>query len=332
MKISVGDKVRFLNEVGGGVVSRTEGDEMVYVLDDDGFEVPALRTEVVIVEKHSKVNTPGNAVGEMEPDGYEFEESDEEGEPKLLLACTSDKDLPGNIRLYLINDSNFFAFYSIGRCNNANIINAYHGTIEPNTKLALDNLAINFVDGVEYECQLVLFRKSKEYTPIKPLEKRFKFSGSKLLKENSYSNNAYLEDKAFLIYLLKDTFERKLEELSTQEIKKAVAQKEQKPRVRKAVRRDDNEILEIDLHIHELLDDTRGMSNKEILEYQLGKFHEIMNENKNRSNRKIVFIHGKGNGVLKSEIIKSLNKKYSWHSYQDASFEQYGFGATMVKI
>ncbi|WP_027471064.1 Smr/MutS family protein [Saccharicrinis fermentans] len=332
MKISVGDKVRFLNEVGGGVVSRTEGDKMIYVLDEDGFEVPALRTEVVIVGKKATVDTPANQTSQVEPDGYEFEESPEEGEPKLMLACTRDESLTGNIRLYLVNDSNFFVFYTIGRYNNAKISNAYHGVVEPNTKIALDNMAIHYVDGVEYECQLMLFRKSKEYTPYKPLVKKIKLSGSKLLKDNSYVSNDYMDDKALLVYLVKDTFEKKLEELSAKDIKNVVAQKEQKPKGKKAVRRNDKEILEVDLHIHELLDDTRGMSNKEMLEYQLTKFHEIMKENKNQANRKIVFIHGKGNGILKSEIIKNLKKNYTWHSYQDASFEQYGFGATMVTI
>ena len=39
-----------------------------------------------------------------------------------------------------------------------------------------------------------------------------------------------------------------------------------------------NEIIEIDLHISELLDDTRGMSNSEILNYQLDKFREVMEQ------------------------------------------------------
>lgn len=41
-----------------------------------------------------------------------------------------------------------------------------------------------------------------------------------------------------------------------------------------------NEILEIDLHFNELLDDTRGMGNAEILNYQLDKFREVMEKYK----------------------------------------------------
>lgn len=91
-------------------------------------------------------------------------------------------------------------------------------------------------------------------------------------------------------------------------------------------------MLEVDLHINQLLDTTAGMSNKEMLDYQMNKFHEVMKENKSNKKRKIVFIHGKGDGVLKSEIIKAFKRDYKHLDYQDASFQEYGYGATMVII
>ena len=62
------------------------------------------------------------------------------------------------------------------------------------------------------------------------------------------------------------------------------------------------------------------------------KFYEVITENKKQKNKKIVFIHGKGDGVLKSEIIKALKKNFKQYDYQDASFQEYGYGATMVII
>ena len=55
-----------------------------------------------------------------------------------------------------------------------------------------------------------------------------------------------------------------------------------------------NGIIEVDLHIDSLLDDTHGMSNSEILNYQLDKFREVIEANKEKREQKIVFIHGKG--------------------------------------
>ncbi len=45
-----------------------------------------------------------------------------------------------------------------------------------------------------------------------------------------------------------------------------------------------------------------------------------------------MFIHGKGEGVLRRAIINELTYKYKSYTYQDASFQEYGYGATMVTI
>ena len=47
---------------------------------------------------------------------------------------------------------------------------------------------------------------------------------------------------------------------------------------------------------------------------------------------KIVFIHGKGEGVLRNALMKEFNHRYKGHQVQDASFREYGFGATQVTI
>ena len=57
-----------------------------------------------------------------------------------------------------------------------------------------------------------------------------------------------------------------------------------------------------------------------------------MAENKTKKGQKIVFIHGKGEGVLRSAILSELKLKYKNFSVQDASFKEYGFGATMVTV
>ncbi len=46
----------------------------------------------------------------------------------------------------------------------------------------------------------------------------------------------------------------------------------------------------------------------------------------------MVFIHGVGNGKLKYEIHKLLDTRFAGLKYQDASFKEYGFGATLVYL
>jgi dsDNA-specific endonuclease/ATPase MutS2 len=74
------------------------------------------------------------------------------------------------------------------------------------------------------------------------------------------------------------------------------------------------------------------MSNADMLHLQIETFHKTLAENKNNKGLKIVFIHGKGDGVLRSEIEKQLRTRYKSFYFQDASFREYGFGATMVTI
>jgi len=91
-------------------------------------------------------------------------------------------------------------------------------------------------------------------------------------------------------------------------------------------------IIEVDLHINQLLDNTLGMTNADMMNVQLSKFRQTMEENKARKGQKIVFIHGKGEGVLRNAILTELKSKYKKFPVQDASFKEYGFGATMVTI
>ena len=90
------------------------------------------------------------------------------------------------------------------------------------------------------------------------------------------------------------------------------------------------DLVEIDLHIHELLEDTRGLANHEMLEVQLGRFRNELDTAIANGTRRIVFIHGIGNGTLKQELRKELTTKYKNYYFQDASFKEYGYGATMV--
>ena len=74
------------------------------------------------------------------------------------------------------------------------------------------------------------------------------------------------------------------------------------------------------------------MNSADILHYQMDVFKKTMAEYKNKKGQKIIFIHGKGEGVLRQAIVHELNYRYKSCSYQDASFQEYGYGATQVTI
>lgn len=55
--MKIGDKVRFLSEVGGGKVAGFQGKNIVLVEDEDGFQMPMLINEVVVVGEESYETT-----------------------------------------------------------------------------------------------------------------------------------------------------------------------------------------------------------------------------------------------------------------------------------
>ena len=92
-----------------------------------------------------------------------------------------------------------------------------------------------------------------------------------------------------------------------------------------------NEIIfEVDLHINQLVNSTAGLDNFDMLTIQLETAKRKLEYAIQKRISKVVFIHGVGEGVLKSEL-EYLYKKYPV-KYYDASYQKYGLGATEVYI
>lgn len=88
--------------------------------------------------------------------------------------------------------------------------------------------------------------------------------------------------------------------------------------------------MEINLHIEELLDNYSGMSNAEIINVQLRHFQKALDKAIIGRYRKLIVIHGVGNGRLKHEVRRILDNEEM--RYYDGSYAKYGYGATEVFI
>tara|TARA_B100000780_G_scaffold226085_1_gene165257 strand:+ start:768 stop:1316 length:549 start_codon:yes stop_codon:yes gene_type:complete len=96
-------------------------------------------------------------------------------------------------------------------------------------------------------------------------------------------------------------------------------------------KKENNEvILEVDLHINQLIKSTTGMDNFEMLSLQLETAKRKIEYAISKRISKIIFIHGVGEGVLKSEL-HYLFGRYPVRFY-DASYKKYGLGATEVYV
>ncbi len=349
-KLQIGDTIRFLNTIGGGKVKGFQDKNIVIVEDEHGFDIPVLATECIAVrtadskkleETEVKEETikAANApqIDTIEDDAPEETLSGERITSCLVYLPTDIKKLSTTtFECFFVNDSNYYLFINYMSRTNSSWQSRYSGLVEPNTKLFLEEFDKTLLNDMEQVCvQYVAFKHHKPYSLKSPVSVEFKIDTVKFYKLHSFKENDYYEDDALVYYITRrDTPERQIV-ISKEEIERALREKDEtparRPRVQKIVKKKDD-ILEIDLHIHELLDSTAGMSNKDMLDYQMDKFHEVMKENINNKKRRIVFIHGKGDGVLKKEIYKAIKKEYRRVDCQDASFQEYGYGATMVII
>lgn len=91
------------------------------------------------------------------------------------------------------------------------------------------------------------------------------------------------------------------------------------------------DVWEIDLHIEELTATHSGMTNAQILSKQLSIFKSFYQKARAKQIRKLIVIHGVGEGVLKDEVRLFLHSKEGVE-YYDASYQEYGKGATAVEI
>ncbi len=89
--------------------------------------------------------------------------------------------------------------------------------------------------------------------------------------------------------------------------------------------------MEVDLHIHQLVNDHKRMSNYDMLTLQLDTAKRQLDFAISKRIQRIVFIHGLGEGVLRMEL-EFLFKRYDNLKFYDADFQKYGQGAMEVYI
>ena len=98
----------------------------------------------------------------------------------------------------------------------------------------------------------------------------------------------------------------------------------------KSNNRNNGKVWEVDLHIEQLVDKYRNLSNYEIVQIQIRHCEFTIEKAMKNNVMKLIVIHGKGVGVLKEEV-RQLLKKYPVE-VKDADYRVYGFGATEVQF
>ena len=352
MQIKIGDTVRYLNAVGGGRVVRIVGD-IAYV-DEDGFETPVLMRECVVVGPVTKNNNPvvvSKPSVKVQPSVKEevhtvtslpvvetkngdrinlvlgFEASD--------LKAISQSTFDG----YVVNDSNYYIYVTVAtRAAESNEWQLrYDGLIEPNIQEFIGEFLREDLPAMDrIKVQFVAFKRDKDFDSKNPCSVELKVDTTKFAKLHCFRPNPYFDVPVIAFDIVCDdkatadpSADRQTLAALAAHVQPPVRTKD-RPRIKKESQR--KEVIEVDLHIDELVDTTAGLSSADMLDLQIERFCRVMDENLKHIGQKIVFIHGKGEGVLRQALMKELTHRYKGHDVQDASFREYGFGATQVTI
>lgn len=359
--MKIGDKVRFLSEVGGGIVKAFKGKDTVLVEDEDGFEIPMLARECVVIDTDDynikrkpqapqKEETPSRG-GQKQPSSVKREPEDEpvityrpaetkEGEILNVLLAYVPQDVKAisstAFDAYLVNDSNYYLYYTYLSAEGKSWKVRAAGQIEPNTKLFLEEFEKDALNELEHVAvQLVAYKEGRNFLLKPAVSVELRIDTVKFYKLHTFTESVYFEEPSLRYDIVKNDVPARQVFADAESLQQALMQKKNidKSKPQPIVKQPQkNGIVEVDLHINQLLDNTSGMSNGEMLNYQLDVFRKTLEEYKGKKGQRIVFIHGKGDGVLRNAILKELKAKYKTYTSQDASFREYGFGATMVTI
>lgn len=389
-RFKIGDKVRFLNETGGGIIVRIDDKGMAYVESEDGFEIPALLSALIPAEGFDKAHMEHENMADLSvtetqrkktiadplpnesgtkpmqqssgveplpqssgpgpslqssgtgplPSTYPLASlpsnvSDSE-EFNIILGFTPEHPGPvfsSLIDCFLINDSEYGISYQLGTGVQGKLHYLSSGMIEPNTKYLINTFNHTDLSKISAVHVQVIWLSRGSYARKPAVDRMIETGSVNFSKESYYFENEYFESRAVLFYILGDGSKPgkpgRTGQESLSRLKQAMTSGDHVPR---RVKKPATDTMEIDLHIENLVDDPGSYSAGEILALQMKRLDESMEEAISKSIRRFVIIHGVGQGTLKLQIRKELQEKYPEYQFQDASFREYGFGATLVHL
>ena len=354
MQCKVGDTVRFLNEVGGGIISRIINAKMVSVRDEDGFEIPMLISDIVVIESAGTKQASQNNTTSQSGSSIinKVQVKDESCIPNKVVLNTEGNDfdvllafVPVNendssssdLELFIINDSSYNMFYTVGLWTNKNKIKLLSkNDLEPDSKefIALFRRSdLNILQTLNIT--FLLYKQTLDYEQQVPEQINIELNPLKFVKNGSFEENDFFDEKSIIYKVATSQSVVQSFDIDPKQLSEAMKQKRDNKttNITDTRKTQQGRIEEIDLHIESLVDNAKELDNAQILEIQKARFITTLDIGISAGTRRMVFIHGVGNGKLKYEIRRMLDTQYAGKvRYQDASFKEYGYGATMVII
>ena len=231
--MKIGDKVRFLSEIGGGRVAGFQGKNIVLVEDEDGFQMPMLINEVVVVgdedydTKHvieAKANSVKSALNaereevETEPADkpitFKAKPEERKGGDKLsayLAFVPMDvKELSQTrFETYRVNDSNYYMRYVYMIAEGAAWTVRGEGEIEPNTKEFIEEFGREDLNALEHSCiQLIAYKRDKHFLLKPTVNAQVRIDPVKFYKLHAFRENIFFEQPALIYTIIENDVQK----------------------------------------------------------------------------------------------------------------------------
>ena len=352
MKFNIGDRVRFLNEKGGGVVSKILSSSMVNVAIEDGFEIPTRISELIPMDDISDYyDHPKPVEIKATPAGHPEPELEHKITPLIRFASKNQYPngiylafipqdqkwlMTGPIDIQIINFTGYDVLTSFFLRDAAGYTGVDYDVIPADSRLQLETFER---EEIEKWCQGVvqlLFHRDKDSKLLMPVSSAYRIKPMKFYKDVHYQSSNLLQEKALIyrIHELKGSLD-----IASQEAQEKYGEPQPEPAKAEPVRpqilidrhRIGPRMAEVDLHISSLADDYSSLKNHEILSVQTRYFSSCLNSALEHHYYRVNFIHGIGNGTLKNALLEML-KEFGGLEFRDAPFEHYGAGAIEVTI
>ncbi len=328
MKLRIGDKVRFLNEVGEGTIVSFKDKETVFVEMPDGFEIPYLTKQLVPIHTELILNPEVENIDLV----LETILSD-----SVYFIIEPDHEMPllvSDYKFYLFNSSSYNACFTYSVKDDSHFQTLKHGELGAYQKVFLKQVKKNFFQEYAYHKIECLFYKNMHYKSQIPLAEIL-YINDRIISQSSLVKHTEFKLPVYAFILKEDFLDKQIIEqtLNHEDLTRLKAIKEFKQPVKNSVAKQKIKDLtrEIDLHIEEIVDSYKNLTNSQILNLQTERFEREMEYCLSNGIRKLIVIHGVGNGKLKQEIA-SILKSIDGVTYYDASYKNYGFGATEILI
>jgi DNA-nicking Smr family endonuclease len=316
--MNVGDRVRLLRGNEEGTITKISSGGRIEIEIEDGFRIPALSNEVVVVsEAERQYFGDGKVAAPKETVPVSGKPMASSG---LFLGYIPLNDKDHSI--YLINNSDKDYVYSVAEEHGENSHTLAAGVSVSGSFHKLDEKSIvKFEEWPSLYLQFIPVNRKIEKT-VPAFEKKVKLKAS-----------SFFRSKGKVPVLNKEGYQYKIDHqekpLDVKQLNKELSPATEESAAKEQFRRPEREI---DLHIEKLTKEHDLMSNSEMLKLQMEVFEKNLNYAMATGMDEITFIHGIGNGVLRKEIQKYLSQLDNIKYFQDTQKSRFGYGATLVRI